>query len=226
MTYIAAVNNSSIRHTEFVKLTLGPSEAPVIVTVCNAATAIEVDDTTWVPTSGLLSIGQVQRDIKATSDDLAIGLTGLDPNFIQIVLGMDVKGGICELYRGFLDSNNQIITTPTLQFFRRYKGVINSVSISEEWNDAARQRVCTVTLATNSMRQILETRLSGVRTNKNSWQFLYPNDASMDRVLTIASTYFDFGVPPQQGGVATGGGGVVNKPAPGQGGDNTSYQGY
>lgn len=202
MTYIAAVNTPSIRHTEFIKFTTGG--LPNITTICNAATEIVVDGYTWIPTFGLLTVGQVQRDIKATSDDLAIGLSGLDPNFISIVLGEDVKGGTCELYRGFLDSNNQIIQTPTQQFFRRYKGIINSVSISEDWNDAARQRVCTVTVATNSMRQILENRLSGVKTNQNSWQFLYPNDTSMNRVLTIASAYFDFGVAPQKGGVAAG----------------------
>jgi hypothetical protein len=210
MTTIAAVNQPSIRHTEFVKLTLGKN-TPVIVAVCNAATAITVDGTQFIPAAGLLTIGQVQRDIKATSDDLALGLTGLDTNFISVVLGMDVKGGIVELWRGFLDSNNQIITTPTLQFFKRYQGIINSVSISEDYDDRRRMRTATVTLATNSMRQILESRLSSVKTNQNSWQFLYPGDTSMNRVITIASTYFDFGVPPQSGGISSG---TPTKPLP------------
>jgi hypothetical protein len=47
------------------------------------------------------------------------------------------------------------------------------------------------------MRRILENRLGGVKTNQSSWQFLYPGDASMSRVATIANTYFDFGKPPQ-----------------------------
>jgi hypothetical protein len=47
------------------------------------------------------------------------------------------------------------------------------------------------------MRRILENRLGGVKTNQSSWQFLYPGDTSMNRVATIANTYFDFGKPPQ-----------------------------
>jgi hypothetical protein len=47
------------------------------------------------------------------------------------------------------------------------------------------------------MRRILENRLSGVKTNKSNWQFIYPNDTSMNRVTEISNTYFDFGAPPK-----------------------------
>jgi hypothetical protein len=46
------------------------------------------------------------------------------------------------------------------------------------------------------MRRILENRLSGVKTNQNNWQFIYPNDTSMNRVSEISNTFFDFGSPP------------------------------
>jgi hypothetical protein len=39
--------------------------------------------------------------------------------------------------------------------------------------------------------------MSGVKTNQQSWQFIYAGDTSMSRVATIANTYFDFGKPPQ-----------------------------
>jgi hypothetical protein len=51
------------------------------------------------------------------------------------------------------------------------------------------------------MRRILENRLSGVKTNQNSWQTFYGTalnpDVSMNRVAEISNTYFDFGSPPQ-----------------------------
>jgi hypothetical protein len=48
------------------------------------------------------------------------------------------------------------------------------------------------------MRRILENRLSGVRTNKNNWQFIYGvNETSMNRVSEISNTFFDFGSPPK-----------------------------
>jgi hypothetical protein len=128
---------------------------------------------------------------------MTIALTGIDPANIALILSNDIKGSIVEVWRGFFDANNQIITTPTTQFFKRYQGIINSVSITEDFNSELRTRIATCSIACSSMRRILENRLGGVKTNQSSWQFLYPGDTSMNRVATIANTYFDFGKPPQ-----------------------------
>jgi hypothetical protein len=195
MTTMAALSGPQIRHAEFVKLTVGLSET--VYTFCNAAAPITVDGTTFLNLGSLLNVGDVQRDMRSTSDDMTIALTGIDPTNIGIILGNDIKGSLVEVWRGFFDDNNQIITTPTTQFFKRYQGIINSVSITEDFNSELRTRIATCSIACSSMRRILENRLGGVKTNQSSWQFLYPNDLSMSRVATIANTYFDFGKPPQ-----------------------------
>jgi hypothetical protein len=126
-------------------------------------------------------------------------LTGIDPTNIGIILGNQIKGSLIEIWRGFFDSNNQIITTPTQQFFKRYQGIINSVSISEDFNTEHRTRVATCSISCSSMRRILENRMSGMKTNQNAWQFVYgTSETSMNRVSQIANTYFDFGAPPQR----------------------------
>ena len=199
MTTMNALSSASIRHAEFVKLSIGPLGAPTAVyTYCNAGGPITVSGTTYSDLGSLMSVGDVQRDIKATSDDMTIALTGLNPNNISLILSANIKGSIVEIWRGFLDSNNQIITTPTQQFFKRYQGIINSVSITEDYNTEARTRVATCSISCSSMRRILENRLSGVKTNQNNWQFLYPGDTSMNRVSEISNTFFDFGAPPQK----------------------------
>jgi len=194
MTTINAVTGSQINHAEFVKLTVG--NAATVYTFCNAAAPITVGGITFANLGALLSVGDVQRDIKATSDDMTIALTGIDPTNVGIILGNDIKGSLVEVWRGFFDSNNQIITTPTTQFFKRYQGIINSVSITEDFNSEARTRIATCSISCSSMRRILENRLSGVKTNQNNWQFIYPNDTSMNRVSEISNTFFDFGSPP------------------------------
>jgi hypothetical protein len=195
MTSIYAVNSPQIIHAEFVRLTVGTDED--VYTFCNAAAPVTVNGIVFSNLGALLSVGDVQRDIKATSDDMTIQLTGIDPTNIGIILGNEIKGSIVEIWRGFLDSNNQIITSPTTQFFKRYQGIINSVSITEDFNTQARIRIATCSIACSSMRRILENRLSGVKTNQKSWQVFYPNDSSMNRVVEIANTYFDFGAPPK-----------------------------
>ena len=196
MTTINAVTGSQINHAEFVKLTVGV--AGTVYTFCNAAAPITVGGNTFSNLGALLNVGDVQRDIKATSDDMTIALTGILPANISVILSSDIKGSLVEVWRGFFDSNNQIITTPTTQFFKRYQGIINSVAITEDFNSEMRTRVATCSISCSSMRRILENRLSGVRTNKSNWQFIYgTSETSMNRVSEIANTYFDFGSPPK-----------------------------
>ena len=197
-TTMTALDSPQINHAEFVKLTLPTA----VYTYCNAASAITVDGMTFDNLGSLLQLGDIQRDIKATSDDLTLSLTGIDAQNVGIILSADIKGSIVEVWRGFMDENNQIITTPTQQFFKRYQGIVASVSITENWNTQLRQRIATCTIACSSMRQILMNRVAGVKTNPSSWNFIYPNDTSMNRVPVIASTYFDFGAPPKSGSQA------------------------
>lgn len=197
MTVINAVTSPSIQHSEFVKLTVGKPGSQTIYTFCNAAAPITVNGITFNNLGALLTVGDVQRDMKATSDDMTIALTGIDSENIALILSSEIKGSLVEVWRGFFDSNNQIITTPTTQFFKRYQGIINNVSITEDFNTEVRQRIATCFISCSSMRRILENRISGVKTNKNSWQFIYANDTSMNRVSEISATYFDFGKPPK-----------------------------
>jgi len=201
MTDIAALSGPQINHAEFVRLTVGT--AGTVYTFCNAAAPITVGGITFSNLGALLNVGDVQRDMRSTSDDMTIALTGIDPANIALILSNDIKGSLVEVWRGFFTSNNQIITTPTTQFFKRYQGIINSVSITEDFNSELRTRIATCSIACSSMRRVLENRLGGVKTNQSSWQFLYSGDTSMNRVATIANTYFDFGKPPQTDTQAT-----------------------
>ena len=200
MTTINAVTGSQINHAEFVRLTVGT--ALTVYTFSNAPAPITIDGITFSNLGALLNVGDVQRDIKATSDDMTISLTGIDPTNVGIILGTEIKGSLVEIWRGFFDSNNQIITTPTTQFFKRYTGIINSVSITENFDDKARVRVATCSIACCSMRKVLESRIGGMKTNQKSWQFVYAGDTSMNRVSVISNQYFDFGKPPQTGSVS------------------------
>ena len=200
-TTMNALSSANIRHAEFVRLQIGN---PVTSTYsfCNAAAPITVSGITFANLGMLLSLGDIPQDIKSTSDDITISLTGIDPANIALILSSNIKGSLVEIWRGFLDSNNQIITTPTTQFFKRYTGIINSVGISEDFNQEARSRVATCTIACTSMRKVLENRVAGLRTNQKSWQFFYPGDTSMNRVAAISNQYFDFGSPPKSGSVS------------------------
>lgn len=194
-TTIAALSSPSINYAEFIKLTT----ASDTYTFCNAASPITVDGTTYSNLGSLLSIGEIKRETKATSGDLTIALTGVDGANVAVILDSDIKGSLVEVWRGFFNSNNQIITTPTLQFFKRYQGYVNNFSVTEDWNEQARTRIATCSISCSSFRMILQNRISGLKTNPTVWKNFYPNDTSMNRVPVIAATFFDFGSPPLQG---------------------------
>jgi hypothetical protein len=212
-TTIAALSSPSINYGEFVKLTTATNT----YTFCNAASPITVGGTTYSNLGSLLSIGDIKRETKATSGDLTIALTGVDGANVAVILGADIKGSLVEIWRGFFDSNNQIITTPTLQFFKRYQGYVGNFSVTEDWNQEMRSRVATCSISCSSFRTILQNRISGLKTNPSVWKNFYPSDTSMDRVPVIASTYFDFGSPPVQGSQS-----ATN--APSDSGNTTSFE--
>ena len=195
-TTMTALDSSSIQQAEFIRLTL-PSNT---YTFCNAASPITVNGITFTNLGSLLQLSDIKRDIKATSSDLSVSLTGVDGTNVAVVLGSDIKGSRIEVWRGFLDSNNQIITTPTQQFFKRYQGIVSNFSITEDFNEQLRIRVATVGLSCASFRTILENRVGGVRTTPKIWQVYYPGDTSMNRVPAIAGSYFDFGGQPNTSG--------------------------
>jgi hypothetical protein len=192
-TTMTALNSSSIRQAEFIRLTTATST----YTFCNAAAIITVNGISFTNLGSLLQISDIKSNVKATSSDLSIALTGVDGTNVAIVLSSGIKGSQIELWRGFLDSNNQIITTPTQQFFKRYQGIVSNYSITENWNEKERIRTATVGLSCASFRTILENRVGGIRTTQQVWQTYYPNDTSMNRVQSISGSYFNFGAPVQ-----------------------------
>lgn len=198
-TTMNALNSASIVQAEFIRLTTSTDT----YYFCNAAAAITVSGMTFTNLGSLLSISQIDRNIKATSTDLSIQLTGVDGANVAVVLAANIKGSNIDVWRGFLDSQNQIITTPTLQFFKRYTGIVSNSSITENFDDKLRIRLATVGITCASFRTILDNRIQGIKTVPKAWNFLYPNDISMSRVPIVASTFFDFGSAPMSATQAT-----------------------
>jgi hypothetical protein len=73
----------------------------------------------------------------------------------------------------------------------RYTGIITNYVIDENFGDMANTFV--LSLHCSSFKRVLETRVAGRFTNKNSWQSFYPNDKSMNNVAALANIRYDFG---------------------------------
>jgi hypothetical protein len=198
-TAIAALSSNSIQFAEFVQIT-NPSWTDYF---CNAPSNVTINGMTFTGMGTYLGLTDIQQDMKATSVDMKLSISGLSLANISLVFSANLKGSQITVWRGFLDSNNQIETIGGVQqFFQRYAGIINNFSISEVYDTTKRDRVATCVISSASMRLVLDSRIAGIRTNPASWRAIYPNDTSMDRVPIIASTYFDFGNQPTPGGTS------------------------
>jgi hypothetical protein len=200
-TTIAAVNNNpNIVHSEFIRLTMTTGT----YTFCSAASPITVAGVTYTGLGSLLSISNVTQDVKSTSKDLTISLAGVDGTNVGLVLQNNIKGSVVEVWRGFFDSNNQILTIGgVLQFFKRYQGIVNNINIQETFDNQLRRRIATVSISCASFKVVLQNRISGEKTTSTLWQNKHPNDTSMNRVAVITAQYFDFGKAPTGGGQPT-----------------------
>ena len=222
MTPIYPVENTNvIRYADFVRITTATavyrfSTAPYAITVPS------VDALPFTGLSQLVKIDSVQRDIKSTASETTVTLVGIDTANLALVLGADIKGSKIEMWHGFFDANNQLITSNLLPWqnfllavvpwtnsstteigwlssvagsglYQYFNGFINAFSISEQYAEETRSYLGTITVSASSIQLILQNRTAGRYTNNPSWTFWNSLDNSMARVNYIQTINYQFG---------------------------------
>lgn len=163
-------------------------------TTPNVLTIPAVDSQPFDALGSLVKISDVQRDIKSTANETSITLVGLDTALLGLVLGHDIKGSLIEMWHGFFNTNNELITTGgTGGLYKFFTGYISAFQIAEEYMEEALSYVGVITASASSIQIILQNRTAGRYTNDNSWQFFNPGDTSMNRVNFIETINYSFG---------------------------------
>jgi hypothetical protein len=221
----SVANTTSIRSAEFVRLTIQStttatesiytfsssyqtenvyvdSDGDITVTPPNTGT---YTTSTFLPMGGLLGVGEQHRDLRATSFDTNITLTGLDPagysshddpgganttaSNIALVLSTPIRGSEIEIFRGFYNTNYNLV-----EFVPRFKGIITGYTIQEDVQDG--RDIFTVNVNCSSYKKVLENNVGGRRTNSNEWEqyvSFYGTDTSMVNIEKLNGSLFDFG---------------------------------
>lgn len=186
-------NTNNIRLADFVRITT-PTGVYRMSTAPYDITVSAVDAEPFTGLGFLVKIGDVQRDIKSTANETMATLVGIDTTMLALVLAEPIKGAQIEMWHGFFNDANQLITTGgTGGLYQFFNGYINSFTITEQWMEEVRSFVGTITISASSIQIILQNRTSGRYTNNNAWQFYNPNDTSMARVPFIENINYNFG---------------------------------
>lgn len=176
---------------EFIRLTIKKAgEADDVYTFSSSYRNEVIDNLNYTPVGGLLEIGEQRRDIRATSFDTTFTLTGLDPDNIFLVLAEPIRGSEVEIYRGFYDSNYNLVNT-----VKRFTGIVTGYSISEQREQDI--DIFSITINCSSYKTVLENNTGGRRTNSETWRKFYgTTDTSMDRIESLHEVSFNFGLKP------------------------------
>lgn len=166
---------------------------------------------TYTELGAFLGMSPIQDNLRATNGDIAITLagipsssTGSEVNYLQMILSEPVKGGNVTLKRGFMDTTTNELQTTT---YTRFKGVITNFSIEESLNFISKQNDYSVTVMVASINTLLETKISGQRTDPTSRHKFFPNDRSFNKIPDLFNTSFNFGKEYTGSGTGGPGGG-------------------
>ena len=191
------VGTNNIRLADFIRVTTVVAGVTTIYQFSTCPYVITVSAVDANPFNGLsqlVKVGDVQRDIKSTANETSLTLVGLDTALLGWVLGQNIKGSKIEMWHGFFDTDNALITTGgTGGLYKFFTGYVNTFSISEQWMEEIRQFVGTISVSASSIQIILQNRTAGRYTNDNAWQFFNAGDTSMQRVNFVETITYFFG---------------------------------
>ena len=151
-------------------ITIGFSSA-INITDCSFSitSSVSGSSVTYVASDFIMGISDFSEQTELSKSSLSLALSGADQTFISTVLNENVINDSVDIFRGFLDSTNNLIADP----FLFYKGQIEGFSIQE--NDTA----STVTLNIVSHWADFEKK-NGRKTNNTSQQRFFSTDVGMD----------------------------------------------
>lgn len=205
-TSIPAVEQPSIEHGLLIDITvpdLANNGHPITFHISNCYTGVTYNSQYYSPLGGFMEISDLQGTLQNTVNEISVGISAIPAAYIQTILGSQIKGGKIKIYRVFFDTLTQTVLEDGVH--QRFNGYITNFAVQENLQTSNKLNtiVHTLTITASSIIGILQTRLSGRRTNQKSYQVYYPEttvitheitgDLSMNRVEALKNAQFDFG---------------------------------
>jgi hypothetical protein len=76
-----------------------------------------------------------------------------------------------------------------------FQGVVTNYGFSEQYNEWSTESSLIINLSCSSLVDMLNTKITGRRTNQESMNQFYPSDSSFNRITNLVGRPFDFGAP-------------------------------
>ena len=190
MPVLALTSYGSIESNLFIKITL--TSSTLLFSDRLISTVINGD--TYVGLGKLLSVSGSNSELRSSSGEITIGISGVPNSMISDIIAANIKGNNITITRGLFNATNgTFLSAITGNPIKRFAGYVNNISLEEEFDIDTRTSANTLLLTCSSNVDILDNKISGRKTNPVSQKKFYASDLSMDRVPSLESSYFDFG---------------------------------
>jgi len=157
-----------------------------------------INDETYYGVGKLMGITETNSDIKATSSQLTITLSGIPNTSIFELVNSRIKGCPLTVYRVLLTPDMQPVVIDAdigTNVLARYRGYVNNYALQEDYDIGSKTSTNTLVLTCSSTVDVLNNKIAGRKTNSFSQKKFFPNDLSMDRVSALENSSFNFGTP-------------------------------
>ena len=159
---------NDIRPVHLITISFG---TPVNITDCSfpLTSSVSGSSVTYSASDFILGISNHTEETDVTKSSVSLTLSGADQTFISVVLNENVVNDSVDIFRGFLNDSNALISDP----FLLYRGKIDSFDISE----SDKSSVLGLQIVSNWADF---EKKSGRKTNNTSQQRFFSGDVGMD----------------------------------------------
>lgn len=190
MAVLNLTGYASIESNLFIKVELPASS----LLFTDRLTSTVINGDTYVGLGKLISITGSTSELRSSTGELTIGISGIPNSAITDITSANIKGSNVTVTRGLFNaSTGAFLSAITGNPINRFKGYVNNISLQEDYDIDSRTSSNTLLLICSSNVNVLDNKISGRKTNSVSHKKFYADDLSMDRVTALENTFFNFG---------------------------------
>jgi hypothetical protein len=183
---------TSIQTNFFVKLVI-PGYSTL--TFSDYHKELTIDSVNYTGLGELLSVNDTDSNLRAAPQELSLAISGIPSGNISDILNNKVKGSEVTVYRGFFDVETGELLSISGNPTGKFRGIVSNFEISDELESGSDTGTISLILTCTNVVEQLNNKVAGRRTNPIDQKLYYPTDESMDRVVALTKSNFNFGAP-------------------------------
>lgn len=152
-----------------------------------------INSESYTSLGSLLGITDTSSELRATSQEVTISISGIPEANITDILNHRVKGSAVKIYRAFFNPTTGAALSITGNPAQKFQGIVSNYDISDDLDMGSQTGTVTVTLTCTSVVELLNNKVAGRRTNPVDMKQFYSTDVSFDHVPALANSNFNFG---------------------------------